>query len=227
MLLLFLPMLNVSVRAQTAGQELQKVRNAYLAAKQLSFDVEVYTYATKNDKTPELVSKGTAKKSDDLYYSNFNNYELMVIGDKALLINRNEKSMAYYEYKLDTKKMPATAQPDLEQLLADSDSVVIRPEKDGLKHFTSYSKSGYVKQTEIYADAQTYLIKHILYYYVASTEDFKMEADRVEIFYKNIQTSNVDPHFFTFASYFKKTGANAVPVGKYQGYKLKQYNSKS
>jgi hypothetical protein len=217
----------LSVSAQSIADELKKVRNAYITNKHLSFEVEAYSYTTKVDKTPELVSKGYMKKNNDKYYSNFNNYEFMMNGDKALIVDNESKSMTYYEYKIASKKAPQAMDVNMDSLLLSGDSVYMHPAKDGIKHFTTYSKTSYVTQTEIYVDATTNLVVHLLYYYAASTDEYDIDVDRVEVFYKNIKTQVVDEHFFSFIHYFKIVKANYIPVGKYQGYKMKYNNSKS
>lgn len=217
----------VTIQAQTTGSELKKIRDAYVTNKQLSFDVEVYSYSTKTDKTPELVSKGYMKKSNDKYCSNFNNYELMINGKKALIVDRERKTLDYYEYETNKPEIPKGYDFNMDSLILGMDSIVMRPLANGLKHFTCFSKNGFVRQTEIYADAQTHFIKRILYYYIGSTEDFEIGFDRVEIFYKNIQTRLVDESSFSFSKYFKRTKSTFIPVGEYQGYQINSHDSKN
>lgn len=217
----------LQIQAQTTGAELKKIRDAYLANKQLSFDVEVYSYSTKADKTPDLVSKGYMKKSDDKYYSNFNNYELMITGGKALIADRERKTLDYYEYETKKPEISEGYEVNIDSLIPATDSVVMRPLADGLKHFTCFSKEGYVRQTEIYVDARTHFIRRILYYYIDSTEDFELEFDRIEIRYRNIETKPVGQSFFSFDKYFKRTKSTFVPVGEYREFQMNYYDSKS
>lgn len=214
------------LQAQTLSSELNKVREAYSKSKNLSFNVEVYSYTTKTDKTAELVSKGYMKKNDEKYYSNFDNYELMINAEKALIVDRSRKILDYYEYKTGKPEMNEGYNVNIDSLLSGTDSIIIRPMQNGLKQFTCFSKNGYVRQTEIFVDAQTNFINRILYYYVASTEDFKIEFDRVEIFYQNIQTKVIDQSYFSFEKYFKRTKSTLTPVGDYRGYKINYHNSK-
>lgn len=216
-----------SVRAQNANQELRKVRDAYIINNNLSFDVEAYSYDTKMDKTPELISKGCMKKNKEMYYSKFDNYELLINGKKTLLVNNQTRSMKYYEYKLNKQSNTGNPKENIDSLLFSSDSIVIRNPINGEKHFTCFSNQGYVKQTEIYVDEKTNLVTRLLYYYSSSTDEYEIEVDRVEIFYKNINTKIVDESFFTFSKYFKNVKSNYFAIGKYQGYKMNYYNLKS
>ena len=134
--------------------------------------------------------------------------------------------MDYYEYEINKAEVPEGYEIDIEALISGTDSIVMRPTANGLKHFTCLSKTGYVRQTEIYADVQTNFIKRILYFYIDSTEDFEIEFDRVEILYKNIQTSAVDQSFFSFGKYFKRTESAFVPVGEYRGFQINYHRSK-
>lgn len=53
------------ITAQTGDvlKELSSIRKAYLAARDLTFEVSAYSYKTPNDKKPELVSSGMVKKN--------------------------------------------------------------------------------------------------------------------------------------------------------------------
>ena len=225
-LALYLP---ASIYAQTGslGDELKKIRNAYILNKQLSFDVEAYSYASKNTSKADLISKGSMRKSNSRYYSHFQDYELVVNGEKMVLVNNQSKIISYYDYKIKQQKIPDNFQVNIDSLLLNTDSVVMRPDKNGDKHFTAFSKTGYIKQTEIYTDSKTHLVKHLLYYYVPSTEEYEIDVDRVEVFYKNIKTQFDEEQLFTFDRYFKNNKSRFIPVGKYQGYKMNYYNSKS
>lgn len=214
------------IQAQTLGPELKKIRTAYLNASQLSFEVEVYSYATRADKTPELLSKGTMKKTTGKYYSTFAGYELTVNGEKAVLVDRQRKTLDYYEYETHRPELPGNYQVNIDSMMTGADSVVLRPAQNGLKHFTCFSGNGYVRQTEIYADAQTGFIKRILYYYIDSTDDFEMEFDRVEVVYKNIQTGPIGSGFFNLNKYVKKTGSTLTGIGIYRNYQINYHNSK-
>lgn len=217
--------LSGTMLSQSLGTELSKIRNAYLGAKQLSFDVEVYSYSTKSDNTAELMSKGYMRKSNDTYYSNINSYELLIMGEKAMIVDRERKTLDYYEYKMEKSGSPTEFDVNIDSLMTNSDSILIRPSSNGFKHFTCFSKNGYIRQTELYVDPQSNFIKRILYYYVDSNEDIEIEVDRVEILYKNIQTSNVDQQYFNFGRYFKRVGSTLYPVEDYSKYELTYHSS--
>ncbi len=214
-----------AIQSQTIGAELSKIRNAYLEATHLSFDVVVYSYSSKTDATAELISTGFMKKSDDMYYSNINNYELLIMGERALIVDRERKTLDYYEYKIDKQLMTNAYQVNIDSILTYSDSIVIRPSENGLKHFSCFSKNGYIRQTEFYVDTKSNFVKRILYYYVESSEDYEIEVDRVEIFYKNIKTSNVDQQHFNFDKYFRKSGSTLSAIGAYSKYELNFHSS--
>ena len=135
--------------SQAISNDFSKIRNAYLTAKQLSFDVEVYTYSSESDRTPELLSKGYLKKSNDKYYSFFDNFEMLVNGDKALIVDRESKSMEYYEYSELQPEMAMGGQINIDSVVHETDSVIVRAPVNGLKHITCVSGSGYIRQTEM------------------------------------------------------------------------------
>lgn len=203
-----------------AASQLKLIRDAYVNNKQLSFDVEVYSFHTPADKTPDLVSKGYVRKKDGNYYSSFFKYELLIIGEKALMVNNENKTMKYYNYKMAKQKDAKEFEIDFESLFSKSDSVVVHPPVGGEKHFTFFSKNGYIRQTEFYVNASTNLVSHILYYYAPSTEEYEIEVDRVEVFYKNSKTANVDESHFTFDKYLKVSKSAVKPVGKYLNYRV-------
>jgi|GEM_PF-3490752 len=218
---------SIAVQSQNAAGELALIRNAYLQCKQLSFDVEVYSYSNKTDKVPELVSKGNVRKKEENYYSGFGEYELLIKGAQGVLVNNREKTMRYYMNKTEKQKWSEGMALNMDSVFSVTDSIVLRPATAGTKHLTIFSKAGYIRQTELYIDAKSNLITHILYYYVPSTDDYEIEVDRVEVFYKNVSTQYVDESYFDFNRYFKLSKTVMTPVGKYQKYKTDLYNSKS
>lgn len=212
---------NVISMAQGVMEQMKKVRKAYVENKQFLFDVEAYSFSSKTDVTPDLISKGCVKKDNDKYYSSFDGLELLINGKRALLVNTKSKSMLVAEER---KKKNVTPLKDiaaeLDKLIT-TDSVVERETKNDERHFTAYSKTGFIKQTELYVDTKTWFVKRVLYQYFPPTEEYQMEMDRVEIFYRNIQIAPTEEAFFSFDKYFKSSKNKLTPVGKYQGYKIK------
>jgi hypothetical protein len=216
------------VFGQSIKDELKAIRSAYIINKDFSFDVEAYSYATKNDKVPDLISKGTAKKTADKYYSKFDQLELLVNGDRTLMIDNAAGKMALYSYSSKLPKDYQDFRASIDTLLALSDSVVARVSTvKGEKHFTSFSKTGFVKQTEIYFDEKTHFINRLVYQYVSSTAEYELEADRVEVFYKNIAMKPTGTEFFELERFLKNENSKFIPVGKYRGYSVNHYTSKS
>lgn len=228
-LIFFILLFSVVAFSQTEKatiEELKKIRSAYLQNQQMDFDVEAYSYKDKFDKSPELISKGHVKKSADKYYSHFLDYELMLSGEKALIVDNGEKKMEYYEYKMNKQKTPESFQINIDSLMANSDSIVMRSPVNGQKHFTIFNQSGEISQTELYVNEKTNFVQHILYYYASSNENYEIEVDRVEIYYKNIKTQGVDEKFFSFDKYFTHNKKQFIPVGQYAAYKFQYYNTK-
>src|ERR1700741_131312 len=170
--------------AQNVTEQMKKVRNAYVFNKQFMFDVEAYSYESKMDVTPSLISKGCVKKDNEKYYSKFEDVELLINGKRSLLVNNRLKKMTYNECNVMKKPDANEVQKALDSF-STTDSVVLGDSKNGDIHFIAYSKTGYIQRTDLYVDSKTLFVKHILYQYVPPNDEYDMDVDRIEIFYKN------------------------------------------
>jgi hypothetical protein len=225
--LLVLIIWNSILFSQNTVNELKKVRNAYLVNQNLSFDVSAYSFRTKTDKNPTLISKGHVKKTKDNYYSKFLDYELLVIGEKALMIDNFDKTLSFYEYKNQSNSISKDFQINVDSIILSSDSITMLPIKNGVKQFIIYDKSNDILRTEIFVDDKTNFINRILFYYTPSNEEFESYYDRVDVYYKNIKTDVVVASDFRFEKYFTKIKGRFSNTIQYQKYKFNYYNSRS
>lgn len=212
-----------------AVTELLKVRNAYIQATKLSFDVEVYSYKDKFTKKPQLVSKGTAIKFNEKYYSSFLKLDLIIFDkNSSLIIDHDEKKMDYYVYDLKKEKTPKEFQLNFDSLALASDSIKVGAIDKGIKKYTMYTNNSLIIQTELYIDVKTNYVQRILYFYASSDDYQEIEVDRLDIYYKNISTNVLNTDVFNSDLYFKKNGKNSVIVSqKYKGYTINYLNYKS
>lgn len=206
-------------------EEFKKIRSAYMAAAQLQFDVEVYSYSTAADVTPQLLSKGHVKKAKNSYYSSFMGYELLQSGEKTLMVDAEAKEMELYEYTLQKQKKNKELSVNLDSLMNFSDSVADHGKKDGQWFFSFYAKGELIEQTDVFVDENTHFVARIIQYYHPSTEDYEIEVHRVETRYKNIKTSGVNADFFSFNKYLVEKGKGKFAGnGSYKGYKVNYYD---
>jgi hypothetical protein len=225
-LVIFLGMLSLA-KGQTISGELRKVRDAYLKNPQLSFDVSAYSYKTKTDQSPELISTGHVKKLKDNYYSAFLNYLFLANKNKALIIDKTDKTIDYYEYSTQKQALPKSFAINVDSLIFGSDSIAMHPVKNGLRQFTIFDRNDDVQQTELYVDEKTNFIRRILFYYTTTSEDFEAEMDHMDVYYKNIQVSAIPESFFNTDAYIKKINGVYYGVNAYKGFKVNYYNSNS
>lgn len=135
--------------------------------------------------------------------------------------------MEYYEYTLKKqKKIPERFQINIDSLVFGADSIVMRPVKDGLKHFTVFTPGEDIIQTEFYVDGKTNFISRILYYYSPANEEYEMGVDRVDVYYKNISTAKVPDDVFRIEKFLKKENNQYSGTGDFLKYKVKYYNHK-
>lgn len=207
-------------------EEFKKIRKAYTECKQMQFNVEAYSYEAPADNTPALISKGEVKRLGKNYYSSFLDYELMISGEEAVLADHAKKELEYYQFKrskplLKEKEFEA----NIDTLMNFSDSIVQRRNtKEGQLHFSLYSEGGMIALTELYVDAQTHFISRIIYYYGPSTEDYQIEVNRVDVFYKNIKTSGVKEEFFKVDKYVRRQGGKTLAAERFKGYQVANRN---
>lgn len=212
--------------SQRYPKELKDIRESYLKAKQLSFDVTAYSFDNKTDKTPKLISNGHVEKSGKNYYSSFLNY-LLVVNDKnqILIIDKSRKAIDFFENIKDVEKTNRQFDINIDSIAGSSDSIIVNPVKDGLRQILIISNSDLIVRTEIFVDSKTNFIRRILYYYNKdANEDFESEFERVDVYYKNI-SERIDPDKFSIKKYINKQPKGNVYTGngEFWGYKINYY----
>jgi hypothetical protein len=204
-----------SVRA-----DLKKVNQAYRSADNLSMDISAIMYKDKNDQTGSLVGSGGMKKSGKKYYSKFGKDEMLINEKGVLIIDNQKKFMTYYEPE-NTAIKNTMELPDVDSILAQTDSIVYKGEDGDSKHYCFYDKDAAIKQTDIYVYKKNALLKRIIYYYKEGNEEESYDMYKVVIDYKNIKLDKPNDAVFSEKKYVLIEGGIIKPTPAYQTYKLK------
>jgi mannose-1-phosphate guanylyltransferase len=199
--------------------EFKKITQAYYSAENLSMEVMVTIYKDKNDKTGTLLSTGWMKKSGTNYYSSFDKKEFLSNSNGIFIIDDREKSIQYY-HRNNNLAEKMSQMPNVDSLMALSDSSVFKGEEDNAKHYCFYNSESYIFKTEMYVDKTTNFVNKIIYHYKEAAEDESTEMDRVCIVYKNINQDKIEEHIFSEKKYVTIESGKVQATEAYKKYKL-------
>jgi outer membrane lipoprotein-sorting protein len=216
-----------TAQAQRAAAEIEKIRNAYLNAKQLSAQVEVVCYKSKDDVKGTLLGRGSFHKSGMLYHSRFNKEELLVSKQYTLVIDHEEKQVQCFNALIVSGygRNQVTA---VDSLLDSGDSIADVGIKNGLHQFIVYSK-GMIEQTVIVVDARTNFVTRLISYYrnyqhnkqpTMNEEEQIAGMYKVVVSYTNSSTQPVDPAVFSTSKYITVKNNKPLLTTDFSGYQL-------
>jgi hypothetical protein len=204
---------------QTAGSELNKVRDAYLKVENLSMNVVVKSYKSKNDKAGVLMGSGNIKKSGKNFYSNFLETEMLINSKVTLVIHNDEKVIVYFEP--DNIVIKNNQQlPHVDSILATADSFNYKGIEGSSKHFSFYDYHSPIKQTDLFVDKNSSLVTRIVYYYKEDSKEENYDAYKVVIDYENINYETIPASFFSEKKYILLEQAYLKPAPAYKTYKI-------
>jgi hypothetical protein len=209
-------------QAQTAGALLRETALAYQKTDFFSADVRVHTFSSTSDQTGTLVGDGLIRKAKQNYYSKFGDDELLVNANCALILDHAAKTATWFDGQKKSRRFPKTdiRIPDLDSLLQGNDSLVFRGTQNGERHFTIFSKQGYIHHTEIFIDAKTLFIKQLSYFYRQDLEDASMDAFKLVVQYRNIETKRPSDAVFSEKKYVAYQQGRPVMLAAYRQYEL-------
>lgn len=177
-----------SLPAQSVIAELQKVRNAYSSTKNLSAQVTVVAY--KEDRKGALLGTGKFCKNGELYYSRFNNEEMLINQQGTLVIDHDEKYITWFEPLAKAVNKTSTF-ISIDSLINKGDSAIDNGIANGHHKFTIYSE-GIVEKTVMLVDIKTNLVNKLITYYrqlgsraINGEEQEQAGLYKVEVEYKN------------------------------------------
>ncbi len=221
-LVILLSLFSFSSKAQSVAAELNKVRENYLTG-YLKMEVEVTGYKNEFSDQGVLIGTGKMVKSEDSYYSQFMNNEMLVSGGHTIVINHTNKSIAYFENKKVLQN--PMSELNIEGLLAGSDSIIFKEEKQGQKRYCFYNKSATAYKTDLYIDTRTYLVSRITYLSRPLNAKEEIEFLKMDIRYSNVSiTPFREKALFSEEKYIIKKHGDLVPADKYANYTLKVTN---
>lgn len=204
----------ISVYSQSnVSNELNKVRDCFINAKQIGFEVEVYHYPTKESKGI-LLSKGGMLKSGDNYYSNLMGVKMIVNKSKGtVIIDDQFNEVTYFPVNKKTQtKLPSQLPDSL------FDGCVYVGNVGSLKKYKyiSKDKEAAIPVSNFYVDNNNYL-KKIEYFYNNDTEKVSYNAYKVEVIYKNFTTENISAKYFDLNK--------IIAISKNKVYLTKEYSA--
>ena len=202
--------------SQNAVEDLKKVRNYFLEANQIGFEVEVYHYQTK-DAQPKLLSKGIMRKSGKNYYSSFMS-DKMIVNAKTgtLLIDEENQEMTFLENQKSDAKSNQIEIPDS---LMESYKYIGKENSFKVYEYNDVDPLASIVKTKLFISDNNEL-KKIIYYYNKSTKKVSYDAYKVEIVYKNIIQKGINNSYFNLNKYLSFINNKPKLNKQYSHYKL-------
>jgi hypothetical protein len=209
--------------AQSLADELKKIRNAYLAKEELSFEVSVVGYKSKTDTKGFNIGKGKAIKTKCCYYSTFLQDEYLKTEDKIIVVDHLDKEIHVFpnnDKKLQGKN--STPVVVMDSIIKISDSIRYKGISNGSKLFIIYDSKELVYKTELYSNPQSNMLEKIVYYYRESNDEDDYGTERVIIQYRNYQSVTIDKSLLLEKTFIITKGKKIIPVEKFKNYKIIQ-----
>jgi len=201
------------------GDEFNKISQAYVAAKNFSADVAVYSYQQKSQKQGILIGRGLIRRADKNYFSRFKGDQLIANNRCAVIIDSASKEVTYFPEAKGNIRDPFSIE-QIDTLLKKQDSVVDAGSQDGEEHYIFYNKTSVLIRIDMYVGLNDHFIKRLTYYYAPSTKKESYDMYKMEIYYNNIKLNKVDDSYFSEKKVIAYKGGEPYLVSSYNKYKL-------
>ena len=219
--ILFLAPALCTAQVKTSGELLKETTQAYLDAKDLSMDVDVYTYVSATQ-PGELLGQGQIRKSGDSYYSKFLTDELIVNKNCTVVLDHNDKTITWYDHEKNKKQKNKSPElPNLDSI-SGGDSIVYKGIVNGQRHFLFYSRSLFssIRLTEVLINDQSHFVERIVYFYRDNSNDEAYDMYKVVIDYVNISTARPSASCFSEGKYISYSKGKPVLNAAFSKYEL-------
>jgi hypothetical protein len=214
-IILLLVIANVAF-TQNAVKDLRGVREFFLNAKEIGFEVEVYHFKTESSKG-SLLSKGMMRKLGKNYYSSFMGDKMIVNPQKGtVIVDEPNKEITYFDIQ---KKISKPQQISLPDSVFSQFSFVSENKNIKIYENKSTDLEASIIKTVLHINDKNQL-KKIIYFYNKDTDKKSYDAYKVEISYKNIITSDIKKSYFNISEYVSIKNKKPQLTKRYASFRL-------
>lgn len=212
--------LGTSLHGQDLKADVRAMGNYMQLVPSLKSGISMSVFYRHDKKKPQIQNNLLWCKNGHSYYYRLADRELFLNENALIMTELPQKTLFYTKAnkkELDAliKQLYGTA---ADTLVQHYDSVQFKGVEEGRKHYTIYTSKKDIQKTELYLDAKTLLLSHLVYYY--HPKRFQ-ELDKVEVHYENSQPSDEEVHRYLEEQSFLTVGPKKklTPSAHYKGYK--------
>ena len=204
--------------SQDYKTDLKKMYELYNSLENYYAEIYVKAYEGSTSGTPYLTKHTTVRKEGNkFFYELDNNIKMLVNNNFSILVNKEQKTIAYKPLKK-PKKIDLnefTAMSDMEEIIGSYKSVTFKGSKDGIKHYVILPNQNMIK-AELFMKSSGLITKIIYEYKETNGETNKVVAE----FKNSTTTPSFTKNTFSENQFFKKQGKEYIAVDKYKNYNL-------
>lgn len=211
--------------AQDWKADLLAMNKAYLDAKSFQMNIEVTSYANKNDATPILTANGKVFNANGSSYSEMVG-KTTLLNQKCMLVVDNKQKMIIYK-KVNKKESSVANGFSLAQI----DSAVLFFGKNVYVNYISNTpkekrllikyKNGNIDKIEMTINPVNNTLTEMIYYYNMQAPGYSQSVEKTVIRFMNIQLNNSIPEsLFSESKYVIIKKSKVTASANYAKYKI-------
>jgi hypothetical protein len=207
----------ILVKAQPVRDELVKMNRTYQEASSFSMHLKVSLYG-KGQQAPEIVQEGHVQKQGEAYRSEFGGKVTLVNKKEILIIDDNQKLIAYSEVKGRQEKPEQDVSLLLDSGLFKTSTVKLKAKTGTEETIDVIPQYGAYKRIELVVSLTDHTLKSITYYYQMDEEQ---TFEKMTVVYSEVVIASPIPGaVFSTSSFLVKKGGKLTATGKYSDYKV-------
>ena len=207
---LYLIPANLLGQEKTSIEYLEKVFRSYQEMETLSMDIEAHAYMDASDRQGEKVMTGAMKFTEDRYYSKMDGIEMVVFGEKMIVVDHGEKTISLGRSKPVSELKKGQPVFSLESITGLGAKVDYQGPDKGNHVYRMEIPNSYIKEMELHINEGGLIVKMVHYY--LSMPGLESEYYKMEVLFKNISQSPPPNSFFDEKKYIADRSAKRPSV---------------
>ena len=200
-LLFFLLLGSAGTRAQSPQADFQKVFDRYQNTHHLSLMMEVYAYSEEEGRQSEADFSGVLKKSGSDFYSKVWGREMIVRGERMLLIDLEAQQMTLGRAQPRALPKPNPMTASLDSFMVAGGAVKLQGQQNGLRHYRVQMPESTVASIDLYLDQRDFIVR--MTYHYREWEGVKPVKDHLDIHYRQISFAPPPERYFDLDHYLE------------------------
>ncbi len=214
---------STTAMAQSPQEIFESAFNKYGELKNLSLEMEAFSFEKEDSPKGVLVFQGTFKKKGDAFYSKAWEREMIVTDSRMLVVNHDDQKIVLGRSKGPTNEAMGFPSFAIDSLLAQGGSFEYLGMENGERHYQIKSPDAMIAITDVYINSDG-MISRMVYHYQELSETQPAFA-KMEIYYRNISFQTPLPIFFDESKFLLRSKAGTlVAAPRYKAYDVQEMN---